>query len=231
MINLELMVICYCSFLTVAIVDLMAIIIVSRLLRIEIEEVGLFWFRFSRLTIFNFARTKIKLGLIPFPSGYVQFRAIKENFPARFKAFASLPLVNKMAVSLSGIVLNIIFAASILGFQSAISSSVKGVRQIIEILVSRDFGFYYLRQIVILQQSGWWHTWAVLTTKVVSFNLLPIPGLYGGFILITLWEFFTRTKIEPEKLGELTLVSIIIFLATFLYTWREVIISLITSRA
>lgn len=227
--GLKLVLILYCAFLSVALVDLISVVIAAKVCFVGVTEAGLF--RSIKLIILNLQGTRIKLGLIPFPSSYIQFQVKEPGLPAETKVFTSLPVSLKILITLSGVILNIAIASCILGFQPAINSSLRGMIQLLTILVNRDLGFYYLQQGLMLEQISTMQAWALLTTKVVSLNLLPIPGLYGGFILITGWKLCTGKSIPPDKLGELTLLSLVIILAMFLYTWGEVILRLITRSA
>jgi len=233
MINSEQMLLLYLAFLSVAIVDLIAIVSVSSLLRVRIKAVGLFWFR--GLANFKLKGIIVGLGIFPFPSSYVQFAEGHQELVNNFRKtdstkryFTELPALTKLAIVLSGVVSNLAIASTIIGFR-AVKSSLTGVSQLGQFLISQKSGLQYLEQLSLLHQnSGSLITWATLTTKVVAINLLPLPIFYGGFLIVTLFESLTRTKVSSQKLVSITLIMMIVILILFISNWGSFILGLIS---
>ncbi len=232
MVNSEQMILIYLAFLSVAIVDLLAIATFSSLLGVRIKAVGLFWF--SGLVNFKLRGVRVRLGLFPFPSSYVQFA---ESYPKvtdeleeidfTKRIFPELPAITKLIIVLSGVVSNIAIASIFLGSR-AVQSSLAGISQLGQFLINRESGLHYLEQISLLHQNEWrLVTWAMLTTKVVAINLLPLPIFYGGFMIVTLFETLTQTKVPPQRLASITLMMMIVILILFISNWGSFILGLL----
>ena len=232
MITSEQIILIYLAFLSVAIVDLIAIAGISSLLRVRIKAVGLFWFR--GLSSFKLNGIRVGLGLFPFPSSYVQFaeghQELADHFRERDSSkryFTELPAITKLIIVLSGVFCNIAIASMLIGFR-AVQSSWTGISQLGQFLISQESGLHYLKQISLLHQSsGSLITWATLTTKVIAINLLPLPIFYGGFMIVTLFESITQTKVSSQKLVSITLLMMIVILILFISNWGSFILGLI----
>ncbi len=67
-----------------------------------------------------------------------------------------------------------------------------------------------------------WFT-CLLNVNLAVLNLLPIPVLDGGHIMLCLWEGVTRRPVSPKIIGFIWNASTVLLLALFLtLTWRDV---------
>lgn len=47
---------------------------------------------------------------------------------------------------------------------------------------------------------SFWNITALLAIVLAFMNIIPIPGLDGGYIVITLWEMITRRPVNEKTL-------------------------------
>ncbi len=64
---------------------------------------------------------------------------------------------------------------------------------------------------------GFWHTTAFLSIILAIMNLLPIPALDGGHIMLLLFEMITGRKISEKIMMNIQTVGIMLLLALMLY--------------
>ena len=57
----------------------------------------------------------------------------------------------------------------------------------------------------------WWIT-ALLAVILAFMNIIPIPGLDGGYVLFTLWEIITRRKPSDKFIGVANTIGMILLL-------------------
>lgn len=66
-----------------------------------------------------------------------------------------------------------------------------------------------------------WHAFWMLTafiSIILAFmNLLPIPGLDGGYVMFLLWEMITGRKVNDKVMEVATTVGLVLLLALMLY--------------
>ncbi len=66
-----------------------------------------------------------------------------------------------------------------------------------------------------------WYDFLALTafiSIILAFmNLLPIPGLDGGYVIFLIWELVTRRKVSEKIMERATTVGLVILLALMLY--------------
>ncbi len=64
---------------------------------------------------------------------------------------------------------------------------------------------------------GFWHTTAFLSIILAIMNLLPIPALDGGHIMLLLFEMITGRKISEKIMMNIQTVGVILLLGLMLY--------------
>jgi regulator of sigma E protease len=64
---------------------------------------------------------------------------------------------------------------------------------------------------------AFWSLTAFLSVVLAFMNLLPIPGLDGGYVLFTLVEMITRRKIPDSFMEKANMVGLVLLLALMLY--------------
>lgn len=65
-------------------------------------------------------------------------------------------------------------------------------------------------------QAFWMFT-AFISVILAFMNLLPIPGLDGGYVLFLLWEIITRRKVNDKVMEYATTIGLVLLLALMLY--------------
>jgi regulator of sigma E protease len=66
----------------------------------------------------------------------------------------------------------------------------------------------------------WEHFWrmtGILSFVLAFMNLLPIPGLDGGYVIFVLWEMITGKKVSDNIVEKATSVGLILLLGLMLY--------------
>lgn len=64
-------------------------------------------------------------------------------------------------------------------------------------------------------EFNWQHFWkitALLSLVLAFMNLLPIPGLDGGYVIFTLWEIITGKKVNDKIMEVATSIGLVIIL-------------------
>jgi regulator of sigma E protease len=59
---------------------------------------------------------------------------------------------------------------------------------------------------------AFWNLTALLAVVLAFMNIIPIPGLDGGHIVITLWEMITRKPVNEKALNVIQNIGMIILL-------------------
>lgn len=80
-------------------------------------------------------------------------------------------------------------------------------------------GFDSIRKIY-PQEWDWQHFWSVtafLSLILAFMNLLPIPGLDGGYVVFTLFEMITGRKVSDKVMEVATTVGLVLLLILMLY--------------
>lgn len=80
-------------------------------------------------------------------------------------------------------------------------------------------GFDSMRKIY-APEWDWEHFWAVtafLSIVLAFMNLLPIPGLDGGYVVFTLIEMITGRKVNEKVVEVATTIGLVLLLALMLY--------------
>lgn len=62
-----------------------------------------------------------------------------------------------------------------------------------------------------------WMLTAFISIILAFMNLLPIPGLDGGYVIFLLWEIITRRKVNDKVMEYATTVGLILLLGLMLY--------------
>lgn len=58
---------------------------------------------------------------------------------------------------------------------------------------------------------------AFISIILAFMNLLPIPGLDGGYVIFLIWELITRRKVSEKVMERATTVGLVLLLALMLY--------------
>lgn len=61
--------------------------------------------------------------------------------------------------------------------------------------------------------QAFWNLTALLAIVLAFMNVIPIPGLDGGHIVITIWEMITRRPVNPKALDVLQNIGLILLIA------------------
>src|SRR5690606_27257428 len=80
-------------------------------------------------------------------------------------------------------------------------------------------GFDSMRKIY-APEWDWQHFWSVtafLSIVLAFMNLLPIPGIDGGYVVFTLIEMVTGRKVNEKVMEIATTVGLVLLLALMLY--------------
>lgn len=67
---------------------------------------------------------------------------------------------------------------------------------------------------------SWYDFWALtafISIILAFMNLLPIPGLDGGYVIFILWEMITGRKVSEKVMEKATAVGLILLLALMVY--------------
>ncbi len=64
---------------------------------------------------------------------------------------------------------------------------------------------------------GFWHTTAFLSIILAIMNLLPIPALDGGHIMLLLYEIVTGRKVSDKVMMKIQMVGVMLLLTLMLY--------------
>ena len=59
---------------------------------------------------------------------------------------------------------------------------------------------------------GFWNITALLAIVLAFMNIIPIPGLDGGYIVITLWEMITRRTVSDKVLNVIQSIGLALLL-------------------
>ena len=147
----------------------------------------------------------IKIGFLPIGGGSISFDT--EDFWGR-------SLLTRLAVRLSGPVFIFITSAICLGFGVAFPEFINGFGQILNGALSPlQYGPHLIEKyFVVVEDSPVIAGYGVLAAKIAAYNLLPIPGLNGGQVIME-----TIPWLHPSKRGiSLIVIGMLINLAIVL---------------
>lgn len=65
--------------------------------------------------------------------------------------------------------------------------------------------------------SAFWDLTAFISIILAFMNLLPIPGLDGGYVIFLLWEMITGRKVNDKVMEVATTVGLVLLLGLMLY--------------
>lgn len=65
--------------------------------------------------------------------------------------------------------------------------------------------------------NSFWTTTAILSIILAFMNLLPIPGLDGGYVLFLIWEVLTGKKVSDKFMEKAVTVGFFLLIALMLY--------------
>jgi membrane-associated protease RseP (regulator of RpoE activity) len=197
------------------------------LLGATLEEVSWFWG--PPYIRFRIGRVNCRFGLIPF-GGYAKFRG--DQTPRKFAeevmfaadmeppGFYDLHPLRRAAIMASGCLALVILAVICLGVRSAVLSLARGFVQTVPFAPwTPDWvptGRELAGRVISLFQSGPFRiVLGVLAAKLAAFNLLPVPPLNGGHIVMT---FIDWAKRLPEKVTEpISFVGVLLALCVMVY--------------
>ncbi|HYC59278.1 MAG TPA: site-2 protease family protein [Thermoanaerobaculia bacterium] len=210
--------------------DLVAVAVVGRTLGARPLELGLFIG--PRKVLFHIGTLPFSLGLIPI-GNYVRFLSLAEQDgrsdqnldspiergaerewhsmrgPAEPRFFEQLHPLRRIAIILSGAVVLFITAAAVLGISEATASVLAGFPQILRGAFDHDYAEQLLLGGASLIPAGRILEYeAVLLTKLLSVNLLPILPFWGGYTVLYLASMFLKREVSVP--GTLESTSILI---------------------
>jgi regulator of sigma E protease len=71
---------------------------------------------------------------------------------------------------------------------------------------------------------------AVVSVSLALFNLLPIPVLDGGYLLLFLYEKIRGKPLEPEKVGWIYFIGIILIFSLAIFVTYQDIMRIVAGK-
>jgi membrane-associated protease RseP (regulator of RpoE activity) len=201
----------------------------GRLAGASVSEVGVF--NGPALATKRVGYTALRLNLIPL-GGYVKF-ADAEGAPSlrgRGRLFEELSPLTRVLIASSGCLALLVLAAACLGPASALRHIASGFPQLVRgalhplavgaPLVARLVEFVATHPVV--------STVGLIASKELAFNLLPVPILNGGDIIMILVQAFRRfTEKARERIYQVGFLLLLAFAAS----WAVALIHFLLGRA
>ncbi len=130
---------------------------------------------------------KIEIGYLPF-GGSLSFDDQEE--------FKKLSVIKRILVDISGPIVILFSAAIFIGLQYSIIELGKGLEQIIMSCFSPIMlGKHLVKEFnLLINKEDFFIIFAILSSKIAAFNLLPIPPLAGGRIILEIFPYFKNIK-------------------------------------
>lgn len=194
-------------------------LLVGKLMRLAIREVGLFWGTILR---FRVGRCTVRIGWLTI-TGYVSYYSATAGRRPRAavgKLFEELTPAQRALVAVSGPVAALVTALVILTPAEGLRSFVNAFAQLFGALVGQpspvgEVAAFLER----LGRGEWVGSLGTLAAKMAAVNLLPLPGITGGGIALTqLWEWVWGRKIPDVFVTRAAMVGFALFL-TLLAPW------------
>lgn len=176
-------------------------------------------------TIFSqkIGTTNFELAILPF-GGYVEIAGMRHAEVGKEKtSFIYQPFWHKVLIMLGGIFYNIIFAFLIFIIVGLAPSS---QAQAVEKTRARNLiGPIGIISIISRSyQYGWnfyWDTLAILSLNLAIFNLLPLPILDGGQLLIQTIEYAQKAQLSDSTYEMIMMITLFFMLFLFLRITRQ----------
>lgn len=156
--------------------------------------------------------TELRLGLLPLGSS-VRFLGDDGEDEVRLgaedrKSYETLPLVTRLTIVAIGWVPLFLFAQAVLGLRPAATEFLQAFEQIFRYLRDPAFAAGAAAWFKGCVTAGrWTEAAAVLGMKMIAFNLLPLPLLAGGQILLEIARSAARRRLEwPDRVVALSVV-------------------------
>jgi hypothetical protein len=177
-----------------------------RLVGLTIDKVQIFYGK--PIYIFWSKKRKYEFGYIPTGGGVTY----------DIEEFSKLGIISRLFIETSGPILILLSSILILSVLPATHQFTKGFQQIIVgSFSSVNVGVKLIDKCIIMLNSySYFYCYAVLSTKLAAFNLLPIPPLNGGRFIIGFFHNIKR-KIAITNFG-------FIFLLIIMIRWLYIII-------
>lgn len=155
----------------------------------RIEKISFFSGR--KLAIRGF-RGRLELGLFPWPCGFVQF--FSDESGDATAAFSNLHPLRQLLISIAGCVVVLMLALICLGPSRGALSLWRGFDQIVRGgLHPETVPAALIRAFVaVISVSSIPTVLGIVAAKQTAFNLLPVPPLNGGQIILILLEWRRR---------------------------------------
>lgn len=192
-------------------VHLVAMALCGAALGVPVQRVQLF--RGPRLSTFHLRQTRIDVGLIPL-GGAVEFERNR---------LAALPAPRRIAVALSGCA-----ALALLGFALGappallLSAPVLLARGALNPLT---VGASVLAQLMTRAHDAPLATLGALALALAVFNLLPLPGLNGGYVLERLIRAVAPKLLPRGKLPTPLLVAGLVLMFAVAASWSIALVA------
>jgi membrane-associated protease RseP (regulator of RpoE activity) len=187
--------------------------IIATCLGIPIDEIST-WIgpKFLR---FQLGPTEVSFGLIPV-AGSVKFsdEDTRPDLEPR-RLFLNAPWLKKVLIGIGGPLSVILAAVPVLGadaFREALDAPRWTVQAVVDSAAPLNFNALIWP---LVERSGWLAAGAILTVKAAALNLLPIPVMNGGAVLISTVEAMLGRPLPANvlewlyRLGFALLISIL----------------------
>lgn len=177
--------------------------ILCRIYKINVETVQIL--HGKSILEFRFKNIKFTLGYIP-TGGSIKHD--HEDYQKR-------NLLTRISILFAGALFTFLSAAVLVGISASFNELIKGFQQIFNLILSPlDKGLGLIRSFKEYASiNPFTVTYALLATKIAAANLLPIPPMNGGQILLEIIPFFNTIKRKVAA----TNIGFIIFLLLIIY--------------
>lgn len=174
---------------------------------------------------FHIGTTQFSIGILPL-GGYVEMLGSRLPVAGFEKiSFASQPLFSKMCIILGGILFNLLFGfltIACIRRRKGDHSSVEKNTDNEEISKNNLIGPIGIIRLLVQSANRGWRYFSfilgILSINLGLFNLIPLPPLDGGQLVLSVYESLTGTMLSDLTYDVLSLITIIIFGALLIYT-------------
>lgn len=186
------------------ILHLLGFVLLSRLWKVQIEQIRLFGG--PRLFRFRFRGTAIEVMAIPGLGGSVKFVGSESDADPKPGTFIALHPLVRALIQLAGPLALLAFAACLIGPLAADAAFRSGAVQVITGFFSQARAKEHFASIAQFVSTVPWGTvLGFMAAKMAAFNALPIPILNGGEALLTIlqWRSPEPAWISRARIGGL----------------------------
>jgi len=171
--------------LLTTVVHVLGFILFSRLWRIPIKGIGLFFGPPVRSRTWK--GIQFTLNAVPLPSGYVTFVGGDQEECPQPGTFLALPVLVQALINLSGPIASLGLAALLIGPTRADAEFRSGFLQIFSGMFSLTRARELLGAIdAFARTAPWWTLLGIAAAKSTALNALPVPNFNGGNAILAL---------------------------------------------